>query len=410
MHDHLFIGGDLRATLEHHGRGIRDEVDAAPEEHVLQADEDEWATALAERYSVMTPELQSNDVWMDAPQDVKVDVSGDFRRAIIDPDEPVYVPGHRTTVHIPFSGDKSVFSLTPSSYNHNPPRADVADDELQLVIEYPNDDPADITARTNHLVSQVNTWLGYARNNIDQYNADLESQAHAAIADRRQRIARHREHLQTSGLPIGPPGARDKTYIAEVLVRRPAPVVPSTPPDEPIHLEPALGDQVFEHILEVIRLQAAGIERSRKTYAGMGEEALRTVLLDALNTHYRGQGTAEAFNVEGKTDLLVRHEGNNMFIGECRFWSGAKGFIATIEQLFSYTAWRDTKLAVVMFVRERGLTDIIEKARGELAAHERFVGWGEPTNETELRAVVSWPGDERRHADLNVFFVSMPAD
>jgi hypothetical protein len=33
----------------------------------------------------------------------------------------------------------------------------------------------------------------------------------------------------------------------------------------------------------------------------MNEEALRTVLLDVLNTQYRGQGTAEAFNVEGKT-------------------------------------------------------------------------------------------------------------
>ena len=411
MHDLLFMSGDLRDSLEHHGQGVREEVDAAPEEHVLQVDEEEWAQALAERYSVAAPELQADDAWMDAPQDIKVDVSWDtFGRAIIDPDEPVYVPGHRTVVHIPFTGDQSVFSLRPSSFNLNPPRADVAAGELRLVVEYPSDRPANITALKDDMVRQVNTWLGYARNNIDTYNAELLGQARAAIADRRQRIEQHREHLQSTGLPIGPPGAREKTYIAEALVRRPAPVLPSTPPGEPIQLEPVLGDEVFEHILEVIRLQAAGIERSPKTYAGMNEEALRTVLLDALNTHYRGQGTAEAFNVRGKTDMLVRHEGSNLFIGECKFWSGEKGFIATIEQLFGYAGWRDTKLAVVMFVRARGLTDIIEKAREALAEHERFVEWLDAANETELRAVMSWPGDERRHADLNVFFVPVPVE
>ena len=151
-------------------------------------------------------------------------------------------------------------------------------------------------------------------------------------------------------------------------------------------------------------------ERSPQTCAGMGEEALRTVVLDALNTHYRGQGTAGAFNVAGKTDILIRHEGNNLFIGECKFWSGVKGFVAAIDQLFGYTAWRDTKLALIMFVRERDLTAIIDKAREAIAEHDQFVAWRGSANETELRAVMSWPTDDRRHADLNVFFVPTPSD
>jgi hypothetical protein len=79
--------------------------------------------------------------------------------------------------------------------------------------------------------------------------------------------------------------------------------------------------------------------------------------------------------------------------GQCKFWSGVKGFLATSEQLFGCTAWRDTKLAVVMFLRERALTDIIEKARDALADHERFVEWRDDANETELHGVMSWPGD-----------------
>ena len=75
---------------------------------------------------------------------------------------------------------------------------------------------------------------------------------------------------------------------------------------------------------------------------------------------------------------------------------------------FSYTAWRDTKLALIVFVREKNLTSIIEKAREVLEQHTQFVESKEAASETELRAKMSWPGDEQRHADLNVFFIQVP--
>lgn len=217
------------------------------------------------------------------------------------------------------------------------------------------------------------------------------------------------EHLRDTGLPMGPPGEDAKTYIADVLVRRPAPLLPSTPESTPMPLEPVLAGEVFEHILSVIRSVGQDMERSPGTYGDQGEEDRRQFIVAALNTHYRGHTTAEAFNVTGKTDILIRHEGSNLFIAECKFWSGPKGFGETIDQLFGYRAWRDTKLAIVMFVREKNLTSVIEKAREVLEAHTQFVEWGQAATEIELRATVSWPGDDRRHADLNVFFVHTPA-
>lgn len=140
----------------------------------------------------------------------------------------------------------------------------------------------------------------------------------------------------------------------------------------------------------------------------MAEEARRDLFLATLNTHYEGRGSAEAFNVGGKTDILVRFEGRSLFIAECKFWEGAKRFVESVDQLFGYASWRDTKLALIVFVREKGLTEIIEKAREALAAHPEFISWREAASEPELRAVVSWPGDERRRAELNVFLVHTP--
>ncbi len=61
-----------------------------------------------------------------------------------------------------------------------------------------------------------------------------------------------------------------------------------------------------------------------------------------------------------------------------------------------------------MFVREKGLTAILEKARAALESHPQFAGWKEAASETELRATMQWPGDEAKLADLNVFFVHTP--
>ena len=409
-HELLFHSGDLRLTLERHGEGIVREIEAAPEPHLQQADENEWARALAERYAVKLPVLRAEQAWMDEPKSVQVEVSWDhFTRAIDDPSQPAHVPGHRTVVHIPFTGDKAIFSLRPSTFDLNPPRADVADGELRHVVVYPDDRPLDITSQTRGLIASIERFLGYARGDVEQFNRTLENRARSAIQTRCARVSRHNEHVASTGLPISPPGDQTKTYIAKDIVRRPAPVLPSTPVEQPMALEPVLADAVYDHILYVIRITGLGMERSPKTYEGMGEEARREVILNALNTHYRGEGTAEAFNMGGKTDILVRHEGSNLFIGECKFWVGPKGFTETIDQLFRYRAWRDTKLAVIMFVRQKDFTSVIESGRAQLEQHPQFVAWQGAASETELRATVSWEGDSRRHADLNVFFISTPS-
>jgi hypothetical protein len=85
----------------------------------------------------------------------------------------------------------------------------------------------------------------------------------------------------------------------------------------------------------------------------MGEEDRRQTIVATLNTHYEGRH-AEAFNFQGKTDILIRHDGRNLFICECKFWTGEQGFRGTIDQLFRFTGWRDTRLAIVIFVPEKG--------------------------------------------------------
>ncbi|MEW6582118.1 MAG: hypothetical protein AB1416_05085 [Actinomycetota bacterium] len=407
----LFNEGDLRRALDAQAKKMGEAVEAEPEESLKQADVAGWAAALAHHFAVACPELRTGELWREPVKDVKIDVSWDTSRYFSDHASELArnFPGYRVVVHVPFEGDAGVFSLRPSSFTLNPPRGRIKDGDLVVTIEYPRDTQPDIDSEVSRLLGAVSQWLGFARADIDSFNHRLEQEARGAIEGRQHRIAQRDAHLAQSSIPERRPAeGRERTYIADVLVRRPVPSLPQTRADDkPPKLEPALDGRVFEHVLEVIRKQCLHIEQNPRTYIPMGEEDRRNVVLSALTTHYDGF-TAETDNQGGHTDILARSEGRNIFICECKFWDGEQCFTDTINQLFGYTGWRDTKLAIVMFVRAKGMTAIVSKARNRLAAHPQFVAWQDAASETELRATVRWPGDADRLGDLNIFLVHTP--
>ena len=411
MDDLLFQSGELDRVLEAQAAKMREAVETEPEENLKQADAEEWAEALAHHFAVVCPELRADEVWMEPVQEVGVDVSRDPGRDFRDPysDLARNYPGYRVVVHVPFEGDCGVFSLRPNQFNFNPPRGRVKGQDLLLTISYPRDQQPDIDSQVQAFIGSVSTWLTWARGQTDSFNSTLEQQAGQAIEGRRQRVEQRDAHIAQSKIPVRRPGESKKTYIPDVIVRRPAPSLPQTRADDKAPtLEPVLEEKVFAHILGVIRMQTRQMEQSPGTYAQMGEEDRRQTLVATLNTHYAGRAHAEAFNNQGKTDILIRYEDKNLFICECKFWEGPGGFTKTIDQLFRYVGWRDAKLAVVMFVREKGLTAILKKAKQALGAHPQFVAWND-ADEAELRTTMHWPGDEERLANLNVFFVHTPA-
>ena len=317
---------------------MREAVDAESEDVLLQADARPWAGALAHHFVVDCPRLRLDDVWMEPPVDVTVDVWAERSRYFSD-----YVsraayefPGYRTVVHVPFEGDAGVFQLRTSSFTTIWPQGEVRTSDLVLTLEYAHDRTPNINGEVASFTSLVDKYLGWARDEIEAFNASLEQRAQQAIETRRERVERRDAQLAASSIPIRRHAADKRTYISDALVRLPTPLVPQTrADDQPPKLEPVLEARVHEHVLAVMRKQCLHIEQNPHTYASMGEEDRRNVILSALTTHYEGF-TAETDNQGGHTNILGRQEGRNVFICECKFWSGPEGFVATIDQLFGY--------------------------------------------------------------------------
>jgi hypothetical protein len=125
------------------------------------------------------------------------------------------------------------------------------------------------------------------------------------------------------------------------------------------------------------------------------------MLLVSLNAHF-GAATGEAFNVVGKTDILIRHEGANLFVAECKIWSGDKNLLAAIDQLLSYLTWRDTKAALVIFNRNKGFSEVVRKLYDLPKNHRSYVSGPQRLDESSAQFTLRLNNDAERHAIVSV--------
>lgn len=118
-----------------------------------------------------------------------------------------------------------------------------------------------------------------------------------------------------------------------------------------------------------------------------------------LNAQFEGKAGGELFNCSGKTDILIREKDANVFIGECKIFGSKDGpskITATIDQLLGYLTWRDTKAALLLFIRDRDVTSVIGKAVAAFEAHPNYKRRGATASDERYDFVVHANGDPAR--------------
>jgi hypothetical protein len=150
------------------------------------------------------------------------------------------------------------------------------------------------------------------------------------------------------------------------------------------------------------------MELSPHAFVEMGEEALRSHFLVQLNGIFEGEATGETFNFQGKTYILIRVNGKNVFIAECKFWKGEKSFLETIDQLLSYLSWRYTKAAVLVFNRKADFSGVLAKIGEAGPKHSNFKHDLGKSDESTFRYVFAQPNDANREIMLSVLAFDIP--
>ena len=319
----LFSGFDLTDVLRGQESKMNSEIDSIDENRLLGTSIEDWLDYFDSEYKI-EPVAISDDITVDLPQEVEIDVSGDRSRIIHDRSRAFHVKGISTKIHVPFEGDPELLKCQPSSFTLSPPRAAIQGNEL--VFEYRQIDPdeKEIRREFDRTLGEVKMYAGNVQKQVRPFNDALRENARRHLEAKRGKLLANRKMVQNLGFPLRERPNSPKTYIAPQVKRRVAPVRQPTASGQ-YSPEPALGMDEYEHILSVMQNMVVVMERSPKAFSGMGEEDLRQHFLVQLNGHYEGQATGETFNYEGKTDILIRVEGKNIFIGECKIWGGQEG-------------------------------------------------------------------------------------
>ena len=136
----------------------------------------------------------------------------------------------------------------------------------------------------------------------------------------------------------------------------------------------SMSDKNYEEILKVIKHVAMTWERTPNSYQHMGEEALRDVLLGALNGCFLGKANGETFRKNGKTDICIEAEDRTAFVAECKIWTGEGDVPDALAQLDSYLTWRDRKTALIYFVNRKDFMAITDKMQVVLGEQKNLQG------------------------------------
>ena len=393
-----YLGGKdrLREVLENRKQELRDEVEGFTDQYLLGNSPDKLADYLADKHGIDVPTLVGEPEL--SQRNEKRYVEDSFRGGTRPIDVTVY------ELHFPFEGDSRFFSLQASTFSLNPPQIDVQGQVLvaSVVSRSPDDNIKGELERLRNGVVQGVQWLA---NDLKRFNEEVRPLALQHVQRRRDRALQAAKSVEGLGFKLK---ARSG---AETNAAAPRKRISSARPPAPragAPIEPTLPMEDYEEILRIASNIVTVMERSPSAFHNVGEETIRDHILVQLNGTYEGQATGETFNAHGKTDILLRVEGRNIFIAECKMWSGESDAKAAIDQLLTYLTWRDTKAALFMFSRNKEFTSVIAKMREAVRKHPNFLREIPYKNESGIRAVFRHRDDPERELYLTALAFAIP--
>lgn len=284
-------------------------------------------------------------------------------------------PGERyrkqvITYHIPFEGDASLVRCAPSTRLVWTAEVAISGASISFDVVNFSNNAESIKAEAQSTIKNMKTQYAHLSQQVSAFNEQLDTRVREIVSRRKGELLKRSSLLDSLGVPLRRTGDIPSSFA--VPITRKSLIVKPSSPSAKFQPEPTISDADYRDILEVIHDLGVNMERLPSIYSGKDEEALRDLLVMQLSPHFASV-TGETFNKSGKTDVLIRHDGQNVFIGECKFWRGPKAHLATIDQILSYLTWRDSKAAIVSFIQNKELAPVLDQIRPIAAEHPCFV-------------------------------------
>ena len=372
-----FKDRDSYSTFRNKIESITSEINSLENEYVLKASQTELEEYYIGKVLIEPLVLHSDDQYIKNQSATKIDVSRDPSRAVFSRSNKIEVQGTEIEIAIPYEGSSTLWEVRASTYSMSGyPNIDVQFNEIILSISFPDDSvqPDKLRSEIEHSIRSLQNAVGHLKKDVDDHNNSAPNTIKQALQRKRKLAQSTTGAISALGIPIKRVNA-EPTFVLPTKRRTRPTSRPSVEIGE-YSPEPILAEEEYQHILEILRSMSLVIERNPSSFSSLDEESIRDHFLLQLNGHYEGGATGETFNASGKTDILIREENKNVFIAECKFWHGQKGFCEAVSQLLGYLTWRDSKCALLIFNKTKDSNAIRQKmhdAMESLPEHRKTV-------------------------------------
>ncbi|MFV9460269.1 hypothetical protein ACNJ7E_43515 [Rhodococcus sp. NM-2] len=279
------------------------------------------------------------------------------------------VPASKITLSFPFTGTADLLNYQASTFNMEDLEGTVSGDSIVLEVVERSLNASVIQTRIERLKNDLEKRANWANVDLQNFLGIAEQSLRNVYSSRKQRILNDRSVEDTLGIPVKVSGAPRQPIPA----RRKQVSLQERRAQATFAPEPFLDEAIYRDVLEAVQAWARSLERTPGTANKLAEEELRDLLLGTLNGYWNGAAAGELFNGAGKTDILIRENGRNAFIAECKVWHGPKAATEAINQLLGYLVWRDSKAALIMFIKRADPAATIGKLHAAIEAHPRYV-------------------------------------
>ncbi len=373
-----FNGESTRDYFKRMNRALKEEIASLKDSDLDNTDERAWEDYFIAKYEMEPIAIYDDDKSINFTE-TKVKSYNTFAFNLPEGQKYIEVPGVHVTCKVPYSGSSVLLKLTPSTHTlFNPfdvaKMSEPTNGEVGQLVFTEDFKQSGLNAGqiNGHFDSRLQDFIQEAnRCNEDaqHYNEQLSQVITEELHKRIEQLDKLATLRQELCIPLnrveGAPNAKPiPLHRKKVQFRKPATNQDSEHPH-------SISDADYHYITEVIDNCCAMMEATPGSYKGFGEEQLRNHILSLLNSHF-DNATGETFRNRGKTDIYIPFEDHAAYIAECKIWHGAKAFLEAIEQLFTYTTWRDTKVSVVVFNKNnKKYEEVLTAVDGAL--HERAI-------------------------------------
>jgi hypothetical protein len=392
---HEFSDGAIRKACEEAGRTSKDKFDANSKEQIID-------------YITATYELEPLDLRVDEKQqniiETTIDVTGNYSFIQAFDDGPVRTPAYKVVVKIPFSGPEVLFDIQPSTHTMHHFSAEIFGSTLSFSKEFPQSSATadSIEQAMNHEIGLYQTEVSRVNKDMSGFNDRLRSSIETAVENRYQQISKLDSIKAALKIPIEKTSNPSPLNQVKVTVKKIAPL--STKKDDP---GAYISESDYDHILSSMRGAGASMEGNRASEF-QDEEALRDVMLVVLSGSITsGIATGELFHKKGKTDISIPFENKATFVAECKLWKGGKYVDEGIDQLLSYTTWRDAKTALVIFNKDNANFSAIQSQINDIFTARKDYVRAIKQREGEWRFVLTKPDDPGRQIEVHVLLFDL---